>query len=176
MSRTHVKNLKIKGTSISVEVNDEGKFFGQFGDESYSDTTLLGLERTLQHAAKVSTTYVKIPFTMVRWDEADHDPADVDAQDGVGIGIHSGNNNTMVKLAGSRETQQLRRCDRYSMYRFAPAERKMLTKLVTQYAKGHKALKKFLDSKAIDLRQEIEAEVNKAFTSKESSDAEGKVS
>lgn len=178
MARHRVKTMKLKGTMIDIEVDDSGKFWGQFGGEWYHDDTLKRVEQRLQNAAKVSTADVKIPFTGIVWGESDHDPTAIEVHEGVGVGIHAGNNNLLVRWAKDPDkTDQLRSYSIRDTYRFTKSERKTLVELTKAYAQAHKALKKFLESKEFSLRDALEAEIKKAAAvPQEGASAEGEVS
>jgi len=147
--RAPVKTLETNGRKIPVYVNEEGTFYSDVDNDVIRATTLKELESKLKRHTKRT---LNIPFA--RWEKERWDRAPGALRQGTVVGVHSGNNNFLVRWENEKQTTQ------ESAYNneFLRLDARLLTKygeMCRALEKAEKDLEKFRETYQIDMRAEV---------------------
>jgi hypothetical protein len=104
MSLNFSRIIEVKGKEFTVQISDEGDFFAEYGhDQVHAESLKQLIDKLANRIAR--SKCVNIPVCMWEKDSWNDEPGKV--RTGVILGIHGGNNNTLVKFDNEQKSKQV---------------------------------------------------------------------
>lgn len=150
----------IRGVKYEIEVNENGQFACKVDGDWLRAPTLDSLKKKISDAGRAKQRNIKIPFVI--WNEG-WASEEGKLEHGMCVGIHSGNDNLLVKMGGNPSVEQM------NNYRggkpFDPKHANELERLHKAVKAAQAALENFEEKNGLDLRKMVATLIAKEETS-----------
>jgi len=143
---------KIRDIEYEIEINNDGQFFCSVDGSNVKAPTLDALKKQLMQASRAKQKDVRVPFAY--WEDPGWNEDKGKIVTGVAVGVHSVNDNILVKLDGSARVTQL--SSYHSSERCVdPKHADELRRLQEDIVAAKKAREDFIKKNGINLRAVI---------------------
>lgn len=170
MAYTKLPSEVIDGRTATIQVDNDGRFYGEIADAEFSADSLADLRIKLRRAVRTSKARIKIEISILhngrpRWGRSGRVTAPA-AEPAVITGMHASNRNILIKRADGT-SEQVSGGDLTFAERLSEADAQHWVDLCTMQIAAEKAVEQFLEQHEI---KKIADVVKKAV---EVEDAEG---